>query len=694
MASIDAAEALRWVKGGCQHDCPDTCAWQVGVRDGRAVALRADRDHPITRGALCVKTHDYLAQRVYHPGRVLTPLRRRGARGDFEPVGWDRALAEIGERLAEIVAADGPEAVMPFSHQGSMGIVQERSIDRRFFARLGATRLLRDACGPVAAAGIADVIGPGVPMLPEQIVHSRFIVLWGTNTLVTNLHLWPLIEEARAAGATVVAIDPLATETARRADWHVRPLPGSDAALAFGLMHVIVRDGLVDEDYVARHAQGYAELAEHVRAYPPDVAARVTGVPAEQIERLARAYATAQPSVIRLMLGLEKHANGGAIARALACLPTLVGAWRHEGGGILHLTARLHLESLDMDAVSLPQLEDPAIRGVHWIQLGAALTELSDPPIRALVVYNSNPAVTVPDHRKVIEGLTREDLFLVVHEQQMTDTARLADYVLPATTMVEHWDLLRSWGTTYLALNQPAIEPCGEAVSISELFRRLARTMGFDEPYLQEPDLDVIQRALASDHPFLEGISFEALREHGWTRLRLPDPWLPHAEGDFATAAGRCRLDAAVPDEPPRVPAPDPAHPLALIATKSNPRLFNSTYGERLPRGRPSLDLNPVDAAARGVVDGGTVRVFNAQGAIHALARVGDRVPAGVVSLPHGWSLGASVDGERVNVLTRAGLSDIAGGADFYDTRVEVEAAPAVEAPPAAPAAQGAPARR
>ncbi len=676
-----AERDVEWVRGGCQHDCPDTCAWQVGVRDGEAVALRADREHPFTRGALCVKTHDYLEKRVYDPGRVLTPLRRVGARGsgEFEPVSWETALEEIGERLGAIIAQDGPTAVLGFSHQGSMGIVQERSIDRRFFARLRCTRLLRDACGYVAAAGIRDVNGPGVAMLPEQIVDSRFIVLWGTNTVVTNVHLWPLIEQARVAGATVVAIDPLLSQTAQRADWHVRPLPGSDRALALGLAHVIIRDGLHDAAFVAQGARGFDAFAAHVAAFPPGVVAEQTGLAAEEIERLAHAYATTQPAVIRLMLGLEKHWNGGATARALACLPTLVGAWRHEGGGLMHLTARLHLDALNMDGVIMPELVDESIRSVHWVQLGRALTELRDPPIRALIAYNSNPAVTVPNHQRVIEGLMREDLFTIVHEQAMTDTVLLADYVLPATTMVEHWDLLRSWGNTYMALNPPAIAPRGEAVSTSECFRRLATALGMEHPELHASDLDVIHTALDTDHPFLDGITFELLRKEGWAQLRLPQPWMPHAEGAFRTQSGRCELDRAVEPDDSAAGAPrahDPQHPLALIATKGNPRIFNSTYGERLPaEDAPLLDIAAADARARGLADGQPVRVYNAQGSIRARAGIGDRVPAGVVALPHGWWRASTPDGYNANVLTSDGLSDIAGGADFYDARVEVVAA-------------------
>jgi anaerobic selenocysteine-containing dehydrogenase len=439
---------------------------------------------------------------------------------------------------------------------------------------------------------------------------------------------------------------------------------------------VIVRDGLVDADYVARHTRGFDALAAHVRAWTPAAVAAQTGLAADEVERLAHAYATTQPSCIRLMLGLEKHAQGGATARALACLPALVGAWRQEGGGLLHLTARLHLDALDMDAALMPGLEDRSIRAVHWAQLGRALTELSDPPIHALLVYNCNPAVTVPNHRRVIEGLSRDDLFLVVHEQQLTDTARLADWVLPATTMVEHWDLLRSWGTTYLALNAPAIAPRGEAVSISELFRRLARALGFEESWLQTSDRELIRALLDSDHPFLEGITLELLEREHWTRLRLPEPWLPYADGGFATASGRCELGTAVPDAGEAPVAPDPAHPLALIATKSNPRLFNSTYGERLPAAWPTLDVHPADAGPRKIASGARVRVFNAQGAVEAVAAVGERVRPGVVALPHGWWRGTSGDGFNANVLTRDGLSDVAGGGDFYDTRVELEAIP------------------
>jgi anaerobic selenocysteine-containing dehydrogenase len=661
----------RTVHGACQHDCPDTCAWSVVVQDGDAIGLRARPDHPFTRGALCQKTHDYLRRRVYREDRLLTPLRRVGAKGSgsFEPVSWPVALAEIAQRLRRAIEQHGAEAVMPFSHQGSMGIVQERSIDRRLFARLGATHLERDVCGYVTSAGLEAVNGADVGVLPEDLRHSRFIVLWSTNTLLTNPHLWRIVQQARRDGAVVVTVDPLRTITAERSDWHIRPRPGTDDHLALGVAHVLLRDGLVDEAFVRRRVEGYAAFAQLARGHPPERASAATGVPAQEIVRFAHAYATTRPAAIRLLLGLEKHANGARMASAIAALPALTGAWRDPGGGILHLTAALHLEALDMDAVTRPDLLRPDVRRVHWAQLGRALTQLDGPRLHALLVYNSNPATTAPNQHAVLAGLAREDLLLVVHEQVLTDTARYADYVLPATTMVEHWDLLRAYGHTQIALNEPAIAPRGDAVSITELFRRLAAALELDHAELYDDDRSIIRAALASGHPWLEGIDVERLWRDGWASLALPRPWRPFAAG-FPTPSGRCRL----PADPPVEPAAPGDYPLQLIATKQLPRHFNSTYGEAdADPGPLPLDIALADAAARGLADGARVRVASARGTIAAVARVGDRVPDGVVALPFGrWrSQGRDLG---VNVLTRDGLSDRGGGGDFYDTRVEVAA--------------------
>jgi anaerobic selenocysteine-containing dehydrogenase len=684
---------VKTVRGACPHDCPDTCAWEVTVEDGRATRLVGVVDHPFTQGGLCAKVNHYL-DRVYGPERLLHPLRRVGAKGEgrFEPVGWEEAIDDIARRLKTIVAEDGGQAVLPYSYMGTQGLVQGSSIDRRFFARLGATRLERAICANTGSAGAFATLGTNIGILPQDIAHARFIVLWGTNTIVTNLHLWRFIRQAREAGATIVVVDPVRTRTAESADWHVRPLPGTDAALALGMMHVIVAEGLHDVDYIDRYTVGFEQLRARLADYAPDRAAFLTGLEEEEIVRLARAYAAGSPSLIRTLVGMEHRAHGGMAFRTISCLPALTGAWRHRGGGLLFLTAGLHFDALNAAAVQMPELEDQSLRSVNMVQLGRALTDPSmKPPIQALIVHSSNPAAIAPSQNLVLEGLRREDLFTVVHEHLLTDTARHADYVLPATTQVEHLDLVWSWGHDYLTLNLPAIDPVGEAIPNTELFRRLAAAMGFTEDYFGDSDLDLVKLALASDHPHLEGINFEQLLRDGWARLRLPEGWMPFAKGGFPTPSGRCEFyseqlaswgqDPLPTFEPsPESAAANPTlaarYPLSLITGKTALHFLNSSYSglerHRHAEVEPRLDLAPADAAARGVADGEMVRVHNDRGSVTLRARVGDRVRPGVCAMPSGWWASLSPGGSSANALTRDGLADIGGGGDFHDTLVEV----------------------
>ena len=692
MAAVESPAPLI-VRGACPHDCPDTCAWQVTVENGIAVRLVGDSEHPFTQGGLCAKVDHYL-DRVYSPERVLYPMRRVGPKGAgaFERVSWDAALDDIAERLQQIIASDGPTAILPYSYLGTQGLIQNGVMDRRFFARLGATHLEREVCGSTGGSGVAMTNGNGQGMLPVDVIHSRFIILWGTNTIVTNLHLWPFIRQAQANGATVVVIDPLKTRTAAAADWHIRPLPGTDAALALGMMHVIVAEGLYDAAYVEQHTIGFDRLRERLADYPPARAALLTGLDADEIVRLARAYATTPPATIGTLIGMEHHANGAMIFRTITCLPALIGAYRNRGGGMIEKPAHFAFEAINENALFGLVQEDEHVRSINMVQLGRALTDPAlTPPIRALVVYNSNPATIAPNQQLVFQGLRREDLFTVVHEQFLTDTASYADYVLPATTQVEHFDLMWSWGHTCLALNRPAITPVGEAVPNSELFRRLATRMGFDEPAFRESDEAMIRAALNSDHPYLQGITFERLVHDGWAPLRIPEDWRPFAEGGFPTPSGKCEFYAEnliaqgidpLPTYVParESPAGDPAlaarYPLSLMTAKSALHFLNSSYAN-LPRHlkaerEPLLDMHPDDGAARGITNGDRVRVYNDRGSVELQVRIGDRVRPGLVAMPSGWWASRSPGGASANTLTADGLSDAGGGGDFHDTLVEV----------------------
>jgi len=664
------------IRGACGHDCPDTCAWQVEVdATGRAVKLQGDAEHPFTRGTLCAKVNHYL-DLVYHPRRVLHPLRRVGAKGDgrFERVSWPEALADIAQRWRAIERESGAEAILPYSLAGNQGAIQMASLGERLFGLLGASRLDRNICGEVAAAGLAATQGAGFGVNPEELVHSRFIVLWGTNTLVTNLHLWPVIRTARERGAKVVVVDPVATRTARSADWHIALRPGSDAALALAMMHVIIRDALVDRDYVRDFAHGFAELAAHVRQHSPAAVASQTGLSPEEIERFAREYATTQPSLLRPLIGPEHHRNGAMIFRTMACLPVLTGAWRHRGGGLCRSTGALQYSTLNMQALLRPETQRPGVRTLNMRDLGEDLCSSTlAPAVRALLVYNCNPAVSMPNRNRIRQGLARADLFTVVHDLFVTETAHFADYVLPATSQIEHLDIVPAWGHHYLSMNQPAIAPRGEAVANTELFRRLALALGREEPWLYDTDEALVRQALSSGHPWLDGISFESLQRLGYQHLNHAADWRPYAEG-FPTRTGKAELysDKLREIGLPALPVPGESARgagLQLISGKALHQM-NSSYGasERHQRraGELTIELHEGDLLVRKLTDGAAVRVFNAYGEVRATCRLSERVRPGVAWMPFGAG--------AVNAVTPEAPTDWGGGSGLYDAFIEVEA--------------------
>ena len=686
-------EQTKIVRAACPHDCPDTCAMLVTVENNRAVRVAGDPAHPVTRGTLCTKVNNY-HERTHSPERIKTCLRRTGAKGsgNFAPISWDEALDEIAAQFAALAAApEGAETILPYSYCGTMGLVQSESMDRRFFHRLGASLLERTICASAGSAGYDATMGTRIGTDPERFPDARLILLWGTNTITSNVHLWPFILEAKKNGARLIAIDPRRTRTADQCDEHIAPLPGTDAALALGLMHVIFAEGLEDKDYLEQHTVGAAELRAHVREYPPERVAEICGLAAETIVRLAREYATVRPAVIRMNYGLQRHAGGGMAVRTIACLPAIVGAWRDAAGGVLLSTSATF--PLNYAALQRPDLlPDPHPRSVNMSQLGDALTgRLDGPPIRALYVYNSNPAAVAPEQAKVLEGLRRDDLFTVVHEQFMTDTCDYADIILPATTQLEHFDLHKAYGHLYLTLNEPAIAPLHESKANSEVFRLLAARMNFKEVCFTDSDEEIARQAIDVDHPSLQGITLERLRERGWLRLNVPETFAPFAEGNFPTRSGKCELYSEtlaaqglpalpefIPPRESRQSAPTLAQrfPLALVSPAAH-AFLNSSFANLAKQlrqeKRPFVEIHPADAEARGIADGDRVRAFNERGACELSAVVTTRARAGVVVSPSVWWNKLSPDQKNINQLTSQQLTDMGGGATFYDVLIEIE---------------------
>ncbi|MSR56562.1 MAG: molybdopterin oxidoreductase family protein [Planctomycetaceae bacterium] len=681
----------------CPHDCPDTCSILVTLDGDRAVAVGGNRRHQPTRGFLCHKVARYL-DRVYHPERLSHPMRRVGPKGSgrFTPVSWDDALTEIAARFREIAGSlDGPQAILPYSYCGTMGKIQGQSLDRRFFHRLGASLLDRTICAAAGGTGYAMTIGSRTGMAPEGFSESRYIINWGSNTAVTNSHLWVLMHNARKCGAKIVTIDPYRCRTAERSDWHIQPRVGTDAALALGLMHVIFRDRLEDGEYLEQHTLGWVQLRERVLGdYGLDRVSAITGVAPDQIEQLAHEYAKTKPAAIRINYGLQRHFGGGMAVRTIACLPAIVGAWREFGGGILLSTSAEF--PLNSQTLERPDLVPPGTRTINMTRLAEALGgELPGPPVRALYVYNSNPAAIAPDQKRVVRGLTRDDLFTVVHEQFATDTVDYADLVLPATTQLEHFDLHTSYGHHWLQVNRPCIAPFAEARCNTWVFRNLAARLGFEPELFQVSDEALARQALwegaETVPPALRGITVDRLTNEGPLRLNLPLRYTPFADGNFPTPSGKCefyceRLAALGSDSLPTYtpPAESPEStpqlaqrfPLQMLSPPS-PHFLNSTFVNidslREAAREPQLEMHVDDAERRGISSGDRLRVFNDRGAFEAMAVVGHTVRAGVVVAPSVWWNKYSPDRANANATTSSRLTDLGGGATFFDNLVEVE---------------------
>ena len=714
------------VHAACPHDCPDACGVLITIENGRATRIQGDPEHPVTRGFLCAKVAKYL-DRVYSPDRVLYPMRRIGPKGpvagqrSFAPHGqagavvpthadstqswrrisWDEALEEIAARFRAITAEFGSEAILPYSFGGTLGALNSASMDRRFFHRLGASQLERAICSAAGEAGLESVLGVKMGTEPEQFRHSKYIIAWASNIHGNNVHLWPFITEARREGAKLVVIDPYRTRTAECADWYLPINPGTDAALALGMMHVIIGENLHDADYVAKHTLGFEQLREKVKEYPPERVAQWTGITAADIRKLAREYASVRPSVIRLNYGVQRSERGGMATRAIAMLPCILGSWKEVGGGLQLSTSGAF--DLNTKALKRTDLMQTALgreaRTINMVELGSVLNTLNDPPVKALFVYSSNPAAVAPRHNEVVRGLLRPDLFTVVHEQFFTDTTDYADIVLPATTFFEHKDLQKAYGHYYLQVSNQAIAPLGECRSNVELFRALAQRMGFEEDCFRETVDEMIDLALESKDPWMEGMTREGL-ELGQVRLnfeasgsRLPvsggaDPFLPFADGGFRTPSGKAELhseavkalglDPVAEFTPPtesRHGAKASDLPLELLARKSD-NFLNSSFSN-VPSVQAMeepglLEISAADARARGIAEGDKVRVFNRRGDMVLKARVDGKVQPGVVSARLNWAK-MTPGFQSINALTSEKLADMGNSATFYSVLVEVE---------------------
>jgi anaerobic selenocysteine-containing dehydrogenase len=695
--------------GGCPHDCPDTCAMIYEVEDGRLVEVRGNKEHPMTRGGLCVKLKDY-HEHHYNPDRVLYPLRRTGPKGSrqFVRVTWDDAIAEITARWKDVISRYGSQAIMPYSYLGNEGLVQGLTAGDAFFNKLGSTVNEKTFCASGSSTAWLLTVGPTGGVDPESFVHSRYIVIWACNSISTNLHHWPFVLEAQKKGAKVVVIDSYRSRTAKQADWHIMPKPGTDGALAMGIIAEIVGQGLVDKEWVEKHTVGFPELAARAAEFTPDYVEQVTGVPAEDIARFAREFATIQPSVIRLGVALERHAGGGQTIRAVCAIPALTGSWRHVGGGLLQMP--LWEFPVDWARVSRPDFIRSGTRVVNNLQLGRALTGdmKLDPPIIGLYIYNTNPVSQAPETNKIVQGLSREDLFFVTAEHFVTDTAAYADIILPATMAGEHDDMMFSWGHFYLTINEKAIEPRGEAKSNAEIFRLLAAAFGFDDPQFKMRDMELAEHYLKWDAPQMAGIDMEYFRRHGYFHLAVgtPDDRLPHANGNFPTPSGKVEflvkdaknfvasafrmgyedMQSGEPVDPlpgyvpPREsvatnPKLAETYPLNIVSPKSH-GFLNSCYANEKHKikgqGEQFVMISPKDAAARSIREGDPVRVYNDRGDFEGLARVTDDVREGVIVATLGYWRSLNRSDGSVNSISSAEFCGLGRAPTFSDNLVQV----------------------
>ncbi|CAN1486504.1 BisC Anaerobic dehydrogenases, typically selenocysteine-containing [Methylophilaceae bacterium] len=699
--------SIKTYHGGCPHDCPDTCSMVFHVKDNKLIAVKGNADHPMTRGGLCVKLNDF-EKRHYHPDRLLYPMKRVGPKGtkQFERISWDEALDTIVDKWQSIIQEHGPQAIMPNSYLGNQGLVHGLNGGDAFFARLGATVTERTFCGEGSCTAWLLTVGPTAGVDPESFIHSKFIIIWACNSVSTNLHHWHIIKEAQKNGSKVVVIDAYASKTAKEADWHICPKPGTDGALAMAMMHVIIDEGLVDQDYVDNYTVGYPELAEKAKDRTPEWAEAITGIPAEDIRKLAREYATTQPSAIRIGVALEKSWGGGQAIRAVTCLPALTGAWRHVGGGILQFPVWEH--PYRFDVICRPDLIPKGTQVVNNLQLGRVLTgeQKLNVPIKSMMCWNTNPVTQATESEKIIAGLSREDLFLVSAEHFISDTAAYADILLPASMGAEQEDIILSWGHLYLTYNTKCIASPGEAIPNNEIFRRLAKRLGFEEENFKWSDTECLEHYVDWKSPACGGIDLNYLKEHGYYRLDVgtKDNRAPHKQGNFPTPSGKCEFRVVgaknfvagpfrqmyedfqpgedIPELPDYVASKETAlanpelakkYPLNILAPKSH-GFINSSYANMESKikgqGEQFVMIHPADALDRGLVDGARAKVINDRGSFEAMAKVTTDVNKGIVVATLGYW--RQLNNGVVNSVSSNAFGDMGHSPTSHDCLVEV----------------------
>ena len=709
--SVQSAET-KTVRGACPQDCPDTCAFIYHVEDGKLVEVTGDPAHPMTRGGLCVKLKDF-AEHHYNPDRLLYPMKRTGPKGSgkYTRISWDEALSTIKSKWTDIIDQYGSQAIMPHAYLGNQGTANGLTAGDAFFNRLGSTVAEKTYCESGSSTAWVMTVGPTGGLDVESLAYAKYIIVWGMNMVSTNLHAWPFVLEARSKGAKIIVIDPFKSRTAKQADWHIAIKPGTDAALALGMMNVIIQEGLVDDDYVEKYTLGYEELKARAAEFPVERVSEITGIPAADILKLAREYATTPPAAIREGVAVERCPGGGDAVRAITCLPALIGAWRHVGGGAVEMP--IYEFPMSVAHVSRPDWIKPGTRVLNELDLGAALTGKMklDPPIKSVFVYNSNPVSQAPDAGELVRGLQREDLFTVCSELFITDTAKYADILLPSTMQAEQYDIMVTWGHLYIMLNQPAIPAPGECVANIDLFRKLAKTMGFNDDYWDLTDDEWLTLSYDWSSPALEGITLDVLKKDGWKRLNvgMPDVRAPHAKGNFKTRSGKCEFKSSmaeggnmvldvwrsgytemqvggyvdpVPNYIPPHEAIDDASakparfPLNLLSPKPH-AFLNTQYGNEGPQmkrqGEQRIMINPADAAGRSIANGAYVRVFNERGTFEAKADLTDDVGAGLIVTNVGHWPGLNRTGTAVNSTTAPRHANLGQAGVYSDNRVEVE---------------------